>query len=194
MSSRDIILGALRAASVPNALKPAYPDCIIFENPVAKFAEVLESTGGVCVRVTTDQEADARLRELEAYRSARQIASFVPGMGESTLECSELVKPHELKGLDLVVLPGEFAVAENGAVWVAGKALGRHRAVFVIAHHLVMVVSGRDIVSNMQEAYARVRLGAYGLFISGPSKTADIEQSLVIGAHGARSCTVLVVG
>jgi L-lactate dehydrogenase complex protein LldG len=47
----------------------------------------------------------------------------------------------------------------------------------------------------MHEACARVAAGPkeYGLFIAGPSKTADIEQALVIGAHGARSCTVFVV-
>jgi L-lactate dehydrogenase complex protein LldG len=95
--------------------------------------------------------------------------------------------------LDLVVLPGEFGVAENASVWVPGSGLGRHRVAFVIAQHLVLVVSGREIVNNMQEAYARVKLENYGLFISGPSKTADIEQALVIGAHGARSCTVFVV-
>jgi L-lactate dehydrogenase complex protein LldG len=55
-------------------------------------------------------------------------------------------------------------------------------------------VSAREIVSNMQEAYARAKQGSFGVFISGPSKTADIEQSLVIGAHGARSCTVFVIG
>jgi len=63
----------------------------------------------------------------------------------------------------------------------------------VIAQHLALVVNGSDIVSNMQEAYSRVNFGNFGLFISGPSKTADIEQALVIGAHGARSCTVFVV-
>jgi L-lactate dehydrogenase complex protein LldG len=194
MSSRNAILSALRAASVPTEPKPAYPKGVVFEDPVSKFAEVLESTGGVCVRAATAQEADERLRGLEAYRSARQIASFVPGVGESTFDCSKPERPHELKHLDLVILPGELGVAENAAVWVSGSTLGKHRAVFVIAQHLALVVNRMEIVSNMQDAYARVKPGSFGLFISGPSKTADIEQALVIGAHGARSCTVFVVG
>ena len=194
MTSRENILGALRAVSMPVQPKPVYPAGVVFEDPVAKFGEVLEGVGGVCVCVANAQDADARLRELEAYRGARQMASFVPGIGESTFDCSKCERPHDLKDLDLVILPGEFGVAENAAVWVPGSALGRHRAVFVIAQHLVIVVSCSEIVNNMQEAYARVNLESFGLFISGPSKTADIEQSLVIGAHGARSCTVFVVG
>jgi L-lactate dehydrogenase complex protein LldG len=194
MSSRTAILNALRAASVPAEPKPACPQGIVFEDPVAKFAEVLASVGGVCVRVATADEAHMRLGEMDAYRDAMKIASFVPGVGESTFDCSQAKRPHDLKDLDLVVLPGEFGVAENAAVWIPGSALGRHRAAFVIAQHLVLVVSAREIVSNMQEAYARAKQRSFGVFISGPSKTADIEQALVIGAHGARSCTVFVIG
>ncbi len=194
MSSRDIILRALRAASAPAEEKPARPEGVVFDDPVAKFGEVLAESGGICVRVATAQEADARLREIEAYRRALQIASFVPGVGESTFNCSQAERPQELKDLDFVILSGEFGVAENAAVWIPGSALGRHRVAFVIAQHMALIVSAGEIVSNMQEAYARVKLGSFGLFLSGPSKTADIEQALVVGAHGARSSTVFVIG
>jgi L-lactate dehydrogenase complex protein LldG len=194
MSGRNTILHALRAAPVPEEPRPEYPKGIVFEDPVAKFAEVLAEAGGVCFRVATEREADTRLRELDAYRSARQITSFVAGIGESTYDISRIARPQELKSLDLVVLQGEFGVAENAAVWIPGSALGRHRVVVVIAQHLVLIVRNDRILNNMQEAYGRVQVEGYGIFISGPSKTADIEQALVIGAHGARSCTVLIVG
>jgi L-lactate dehydrogenase complex protein LldG len=105
-------------------------------------------------------------------------------------------RPHELMGIDVAILGGEFGVAENGAVWVPGENLGRQRAVFVICEHLVLVLPAGQIVHTMQHAYERIRFErpGFGLFIAGPSKTADIEQSLVIGAHGPRSCTLFLVG
>ena len=69
-----------------------------------------------------------------------------------------------------------------------------HNAIFFIAQHLALVISASNIVHNMHEAYERLSFDSpgFGAFISGPSKTADIEQSLVVGAHGPRSLTVFV--
>jgi len=66
---------------------------------------------------------------------------------------------------------------------------------FFLPQHLSIVLPSSQIVHNMHEAYAKAepQKHAFSGFISGPSKTADIEQSLVIGAHGARSLTVLAV-
>ncbi len=91
---------------------------------------------------------------------------------------------------------GDFAVTENGAVWVPLAGLGRRRALPFIAQHLVLVVEPMEVLHALHEAYARLRFEGpgFGLFIAGPSKTADIEQAQVIGAHGARSTVVFLVG
>ena len=71
----------------------------------------------------------------------------------------------------------------------------KHRVLYFIPQRLALVVPSRQLVNNMHEAYAQVtpEQHHFAAFISGPSKTADIEQSLVIGAHGARALTVYLV-
>jgi L-lactate dehydrogenase complex protein LldG len=138
------------------------------------------------------------------YSEARQIVSVVPGVGDANVDLASIEDPHALAGVDVAILPGEFGVAENGAIWVTDR-VARWRAVYYICQHLVLVLPACEIVDNMHAAYERLRTAGavgssafsepmFGAFISGPSKTADIEQSLVIGAHGPRSLTVFLVG
>jgi L-lactate dehydrogenase complex protein LldG len=196
VNSRDAILTALRRNSPPPAPLPEPPAPLTYADIEAQFTEAFTSVAGKLLRVASLPALDAELRNLELYAQARKIVSIVPGAGVSTMDISAMQRPHELEGVDLAILPGEFGVAENGAVWVPGSTLGPHRAIFVIAEHLVLVVPAAQLVHTMQHAYQRIRFErpGFGLFISGPSKTADIEQSLVIGAHGPRSCTLFLVG
>ncbi len=196
MTSRDAILTALRRAAPPVSPLREAPPAIIYPDPEKQFAEALASVAGKFVRVRDPAALNAELAKLEPYAQARKIASLVPGVGTPNVDLAALKDPHELEGLDVAIIAGEFGVAENGAVWVPGSALGPHRAIFVVTQHLVLVVPAGQIVHNMHQAYDRIHLErpGYGLFISGPSKTADIEQALVIGAHGARSCTLFLVG
>lgn len=196
MAARDDILAALRRAAPPAAPLPDLAELgVRFADPVQQFVESLAAVAGTCVRVPDRVAAHRRLSELPIYRDARPVVSLVAGVGRSDLDPAALSDPRELEGLQLAILPGELAVAENGAVWIDGAALP-HRALFVIPEHLALVVSAAAVVHDMHEACARLaaRPPAYGTFLSGPSKTADIEQALVIGAQGARSLTLFLVG
>ena len=91
-------------------------------------------------------------------------------------------------GQVVLMQPGDdindIGVAENGAVWITRQV--KHKALYFISNSLVMLIDRNSIVNNMHEAYKRTENMTYdfGAFISGPSKTADIEQALVLGAHG----------
>jgi L-lactate dehydrogenase complex protein LldG len=196
VSSRDAILSSLRRNAPPMSPLPEAPTAITYADPERQFAEAFVSVGGKFVRVTSLAEVNTELGKLESYAQARKIASLVPDIGRANVDLAALKDPHDLEGLDFAIIAGEFGVAENGAVWVPGSTLGPHRAIFVVTQHLVLVVPAGEIVHNMHQAYDRIRFErpGFGIFISGPSKTADIEQALVIGAHGARSCTLFLVG
>jgi L-lactate dehydrogenase complex protein LldG len=197
VSSRDDILRALRQAAPPAAPLPEWRGrAMRFDDPVSKFLETVKAVAGTPLRVPDLAAADAAVRGLEAWKGARLTASLVPGVGRSSMDLDAVATPQDLRDLQVAVVGGAPAVAENGAVWIPGSRLGRHRAVFVIAEHLVLVVKAEDVVHTMHEAYDRIRIErpGWGSFVSGPSKTADIEMSLVIGAHGARSCAVVVIG
>ena len=100
--------------------------------------------------------------------------------------------PAELDSTDLAIIDGKIGVAENGAVWIEQDV--KQRALYFISEKLVILLDKGRIVNNMHEAYKRIHTGEYGFgtYISGPSKTADIEQALVMGAHGARDVMVII--
>jgi L-lactate dehydrogenase complex protein LldG len=195
-SSRDDILAALRRNAPPASPEPELDGLgVVFDDPLAQLALSLAAVGGACIRVSDLGEAADAVAAMPQTGAARKVVSLVPGVGAPNVDLAAVDDPHTLDDLDLAILPGKLAVAENAAVWVEGGDLP-HRAAFVITNDLVLVVRAEDVVHNMHQAYERLdgRARGYGLFISGPSKTADIEQVLVIGAQGARTCTVVVVG
>ena len=133
------------------------------------------------------------MESIPEFADASRIASVVPEVAAGNIDASTIDDPHALASLDWVIARGEFIVAENGAIWVDGASLP-HRVMLFIPQYLAIVVSRSQVVHHMHQAYERIghpRAG-FGVFVSGPSKTADIEQSLVLGAHGCRTLQVIL--
>jgi L-lactate dehydrogenase complex protein LldG len=196
VDSRTEILKRLRDAAPPAAPLPdPRGELLPYADPLAQLEIALQAVAAVPVRVADEAALAEAVRKLVADLGAQRVASAVPAAGAGNVRPEALPDPHQLEGIDLAILPGAFGVAENGAIWV-NAATFPHRGVFVVTQHLAIVLPAREVVTDMHAAYERVAAlpRAYGLFIAGPSKTADIEQALVIGAHGARSCTVFLLG
>ncbi|GEP42299.1 LutC/YkgG family protein [Brevifollis gellanilyticus] len=195
MSSREAILGAIRSAQ-PKALSLPDLDALgvggRMEGTLVNFIAMLDFIGARVVRAAKLEDATTWLRENIPVNEA--IASTVPQL-PGTVDLSGISDPHDLDGVHTAVFPARFGVCENGAVWIEETDLG-HRVLPMIAEHLFIVVRADQIVADMHAAYGRVgKIGSgFGLFLAGPSKTADIEQCLVIGAHGARGATIFIWG
>jgi len=193
MGSKQTILGLVRANKPEPAELPKLDNAwVTYADRQRQFAAMIESVGGRCIAVANTDEINRALEEIPAYAAAKQIVSLVPGAGQANFDPNLVDDPHALAAVDFAILSGQFGVAENGAIWVTDANI-RHRAIYFIVQHLALVIPADKIVDNMHQAYERLSFPqpGYGAFISGPSKTADIEQSLVIGAHGPRSLTVL---
>lgn len=191
MSSKEEILKKLSADGMPEYPRPEagfMPQR--FDDPAAEFARRLEAAGGRVVRMLPGQTLDEVVRS--CYPQARTIASAMPEVSLATLDPDRVEDARELVDVDLGVVTGSFGVAENGAVWIAQDI--RHKALYFGATALMVVIPRDAIVDTMHEAVLRPEVDdfGYGCFMSGPSKTADIEQALVFGAHGPMSVTVVI--
>jgi L-lactate dehydrogenase complex protein LldG len=161
-----------------------------YDNPVDAFIETTTTTAGAkLMEIKAGDDINQKIRE--AYPDAKIIASNIPGI-EANLNPDSVAEAQELEKTDVGVIKGEVACAENGCVWIPQTM--KEKAICFISECLVILVSRQNIVSNMHEAYERIQFNEYGFgtFISGPSKTADIEQSLVYGAQAARDVTIFL--
>ncbi|MCH7414615.1 LUD domain-containing protein [Belliella sp. R4-6] len=186
MNSREQILSDIRILKIDNSELPTIPQFEYEADIIESFKTSIKTNKGEII------SEEALMDLLESGEFVNVYSASEPYSKYSN--CSLPEDPHELKNLDLAIIEGYFGVGENGAIWLDDSKLG-HRVLPFITEHLVIVVDKKTIVPNMHEAYERIGQAhsGFGVFIAGPSKTADIEQSLVIGAHGAKSLRVLLI-
>jgi L-lactate dehydrogenase complex protein LldG len=192
MSSRESILQNIKAAQPALQPLPSVQPLERQVDVVKQFQTVLESIGGKVIYLEDEPLAE---KLMSLFPDAKRIVSAITSVERYFLREHKEVIHHSLQDVDVAIIEAQFGVAENGAVWVTEDEL-KIRVLPFICEHLVAVVNARDIVPTLHDAYQRIGTADYsfGVFIAGPSKTADIEQSLVLGAHGPKSMTVLVKG
>lgn len=195
--SRTTILTAIRQAQgvalpSPHSLLRQLKDQTTPAN-LADFIALLDLIGARVVQGKTFDEAILWIRENTPVSAS--IASTVPEV-PGNFDLTLIQDPHDLNGIHTAIIQARFGVCENGAVWLDETDLQGHRVLPFIAEHLFILLKADALVPNMHQAYEQISQihSGLGLFLAGPSKTADIEQCLVIGAHGARGATVFIMG
>jgi L-lactate dehydrogenase complex protein LldG len=190
-SARDAILAAVREARPPLA---ARPDPLLPSTDAASGSRV----DAFSAAATAAGAAVLLARRNDVGRivagAVGDTASILSYVADVTSTVSSSGDPHDLDSLDVLVCESSLGVAENGAVWIATGDMMLRAALF-LAERVVIVVREEQLADDLHQAYERidVRRSTYGAFVAGPSKTADIEQSLVVGAHGPKALTLVLV-
>jgi L-lactate dehydrogenase complex protein LldG len=196
MSSREDILGRLKLnkpvaeRQMPEVTLPDFNE-VYLGNIIDKFKSVLAELHTHVIEIGDVEEIAGFITKHYAGKRVISNVAF------ESLELSDDWKtqdPHDLQDVEFALFEGTLGVAENGAIWLSQTQMGQRVAPF-ICQRLGIILKKSNIVPLMHHAYQTLEITnlGYGTFISGPSKTADIEQSLVIGAHGPRELFVFLV-
>lgn len=169
-------------------------DWIQYLDPVYQFKDIAIKISA-SVHVANGRAACTQLiYQLDYMHNAKTVCCCASEIEVGSLDLISIDDPHKLESLDVFIAEGIFGVAENVGIWVDDQNIHQRAALF-ITQHLVLVIESSKIISNLTEAYSSglMDFSRFGCWISWPSKTADIEQSLVIGAHGARTLNIIVI-
>ena len=190
--SRETIINSVKKNKPEVIPLPEIDESIFHEDIDLKetFKNWVALVGGTVIEVDS-KKVDSEI--VKCYSNKKNIVSTTKKSSLGTIQIDKDIDPHQLENIDLAIIEGELGVSENGAIWVPTHSIVR--ALPFITNDLVIILNKNNICLHMLDAYDIIakRDRNFGVFISGPSKTADIEQCLVVGAHGAMSLTVLLV-
>ena len=190
--NKEDLLAKIRANIHTTYDMPSFDDMkgVQYADPLKQFVEMSKTVGGKVVELENGQDINEVIKT--CYPDAKVIASNLPEVTIANRNPDTVAEANDLNGTDVGVVRGVFGVAENGCIWIPQTM--KQKAVCFISEYLVILLDRKQIVNNMHEAYQRVEFNSYGYgcFISGPSKTADIAQALVMGAQAARGVTVVL--
>ena len=196
MNSREKILSAVKANQPDYTTLPEISHLIDYgakEEILTQFTTVATTIGAKVYNVKSMDDVKTIIRT--KFNIATRIISTLPELSDIA-DTKEFLNelPVQFADVELTIVQSELAVAENGAIWVTEERMGQRILPF-ITQHLAVIINIKNIVATMHDAYSAIGNTEYGFgtFIAGPSKTADIEQSLVIGAHGPRSMSLFLM-
>lgn len=199
--ARERILERIRAANrryrsdageaAPHAPRPALPD-----TPVATFIARVHAASATLQQLPTAELGAAVADYLEREALPEVTVASHPLLGELALPNAHRrpVQAGDLAGLTAAAA----GIAETGSL-VLPAGPESPRALLLLPDHLLVAVRQRDIVAHLEDAFDRLRAsGSSSLpravnLITGPSRTADVEQVIQLGAHGPRRLHVFLL-
>lgn len=196
MSSRGKTLSAIRANQPEPTASPDVEPLKGYSgkaNLLSQFTTIATNIGAKVYELKNIDEVKIVIQN--NFEAQKRIISTITELGDIADTKDYLDDlPVQLADVELAILQSDLAVAENGAIWITEDQMGQ-RVLPFITQHLAVIVNAGNIVPTMHDAYSSIGITnhGFGAFIAGPSKTADIEQSLVIGAHGPRSMSLFLL-
>jgi L-lactate dehydrogenase complex protein LldG len=216
MSSRDAILGRIRNAlgNEPALDRPPVPKVWPRQDPgiedmVRRFTDELQAVSGEVHRCASTDEAGKHLADLAHEGGWTKIAGVDrPMCRDVTSELPEdrltwvgsEATAKDLAELDAGLIEADTLLADTGTCMIA-NATPQQRIVCYLPPVCIVVARTDQLVEHMPAAWEKIapRVAAPELrgefvFITGPSRTADIEKILILGVHGPKRLIVLLVG
>jgi len=174
---------------------------------LAMFSKNLEAVGGHCFLAKDESEVSKILADIISrfqtengshLRLAVSDATLLPGLLKnaalSGVEIETTPVAADLFGFDIGVSTAQAAIAETGTL-VLDSESERHRLISLVPPVHLAIIDAGSICQTLGEALSAVRISQLSrlvTFITGPSRTADIELTLAIGVHGPKELFVIV--
>ncbi|MBO8168622.1 MAG: lactate utilization protein [Thermoanaerobacteraceae bacterium] len=174
------------------------------EKLVSQFKEKAQAVSAEVIRAKTCEEAYQNVLDIVAEAKVKEVGcvasgltkSLLPRLKDSNVNVVEEGAPEDLERLEIGIIPVDVGIAETGTV--------AHDATNLFARYFsmlcptnIVLLKTKDIEENMLQAIKKLEqkgtLPAYTAFITGPSRTADIERVLTIGVHGPGRLVIILV-
>lgn len=191
MNSRERILESLRGAEAKKTDLPVYDFSGNTTFLVEEFID-MASSSGIEIIDSDETSLEEFLRDLA---KEKKLQTSLEAYKDEYPVLLDERDPFNVNNLpDVFVCQAAFGVAENAAMWLDDSLLPSRILAF-LPEELLIVLKKKDLVPTMLQAYQLVEKTnySYGLFMAGPSKTADIEQTLVTGAQGAKKLSLFLL-
>jgi len=204
--AESAVLNARRPPTLPFAA--TVPFVSDERSLVETFKRQLESVGGHCIVVSDESELTTALKHVVGEIEANGLETRRVALSDSPL-LGVISRDLEAQGRAIAITPSasdlfqfdvgitsaQAAIAETGTL-VLEQARERNRLVSLLPPVHIAIVNAGDICATMSEAITRARkesdMSSAITFITGPSRTADIELTLTIGVHGPKELYVIV--